>query len=145
MAAAWFLVLLLIRASGSEPYTSACEAHVIFVCLSLYVVRRHNAWLRKTINMHVQLRNSVIVSIPVYTNLEEVVEGDRLHLRTVDLLVVCEEEPVGNPNVKQIGVLSMLLDQFQPSLVAVPTTEEDARFSVAPGNPLSLLSRQNGE
>lgn len=79
------------------------------------------------------------------TNLEEVMEGDCLHLRTIDLLVVWEEEPVGYPDIKQVGVLSMLLDQFQPSLVAVTTTKEDARLSVTPGNSPSFLSSQNGE
>lgn len=72
-------------------------------------------------------------------------EGHCFHLWTVDLLVVWEEKPVSNPNVEQICVLSMLFDQLQPSLVAVPTTEEDARLSVTPGNSPSLLSSQNGE
>ena len=87
------------------------------------------------------IRDSMIVNMSGCTNLEEVMEGDRLHLRTVDLLVVWEEEPISNSNVKQVGVLSMLLDQFQPSLVAITTTKEDTRLSVAPGNSLSLLSR----
>ena len=72
-------------------------------------------------------------------------EGDGLHLGTVDLLVVGEEEPVGYPDIKEFGVPSVLFDELKANLVAVPAAEEDSRISLLPGNSPCLLSRQDGE
>ena len=68
---------------------------------------------------------------------------DRLHLRSVDLLVVLEEEPVCDPHIKELCVPPMLLDQLQTSLVAVPPSKEHPGLPLPPGDATSLLGAQD--
>ena len=72
-------------------------------------------------------------------------KGDGLHLWTIDLFIVGEEEPVSDPHVKELRVPSILLDQLKTILVAVPPSEEDTRFSLVPRDVSSLLDAQNRE
>ena len=67
--------------------------------------------------------NRVAMATPTHTHLKEVVEADVAGLRPVHRLVVVEEEPVGDANVKQIRVVPVQPYKIQPSLVAVPPTE----------------------
>ena len=70
---------------------------------------------------------------------------DSLHLWSVDLLIVGEEEPVCDPHIKELRVPPMLFDQFQASLVAVSPTEEHPGIPLPPWDATSLLGSQNRE
>ena len=73
------------------------------------------------------------------SNLEEVVKADMLKLGPIHLLLVLEEEPVGDSDVEQFSVVPVQPHQVQPLSIAVPPTKESFGNPLLPRVPSRLL------
>ena len=62
-----------------------------------------------------------------------------VHLLTV---LLCEEEPVCEPHVKQVSLVPVQSDEVQSLAVTVSAAEEGSRFPLPPGISSCLLYRQ---